>query len=222
MVSSCRPFLPVALFALLVTPTAGRAQVTFTNPTPIVIPTQGSANPYPSAITVAGYTGTVTGITVTLTGYTHTFTDDVAALVVGPTGARAVLFNGAGVAGGSGNAATNFTLTFSDTAAAPLPDNAAFTAGTYRPGQNEFPGDSLPAPAPAGPYATTFAGFTGTDPSGTYSLYVADFNAGDGGSIASWSVTIEGIAPVPEPGAVLGAAALGLAAAGWARRLAAR
>jgi subtilisin-like proprotein convertase family protein len=198
--------------------TAG-AQVTFTNSNPITILAGGQATPYPSSVTVSGYTGTITAVTVTLTGFTHTYTDDLAVVVTGPVaGQQTILFSGAGISSPTqpGTSVTNLTLTFSDSAAATLPINSNFTTGTYRPGLDEY-GLSLPAPAPPMPYDDDFAAFVGQAPDGTYSLYVHDFAAPDGGSIASWSIALSGITPVPEP-AVLGVAAAGLGAVLWVRR----
>jgi len=190
------------------------AQITFTNNSGITIPLQGppigsgTANPFPSTITVSGYTGTITNITVTLTGFSHTYTDDLGAIFTGPGGQKSILFDGPGLdfPADPGTVVSNINLTFSDSAAAPLPDNANFGSGTYRPGQNQH-ADVFSAPAPAGPYATNFSALIGTAPDGVYALYVEDFLDLDGGSITSWSITLSGISPVPEPGCVLGACA---------------
>ncbi len=212
---------------LLVAAGPGRAQITFSNNAGITIPDSGAAAPYPSNITVSGYTGPITNITVTLTGYSHTYTDDVGAILTGPGGQKTILFDGAGLDNPPGTSVSNITLTFSDAAAAPLPDNADFGSGTFKPGQNQYGagqpgGDVFDAPAPAGPYATDFSAFLGADSNGSYSLYVEDFVPGDSGSITGWSVTLSGITPAPEPGLVLGicaaAAALGGAVARRVRR----
>ena len=55
-----------------------------------------------------------------------------------------------------------------------------------------FSGDVFPAPAPPGPNlepapagsATFASAFNGSNPNGTWSLYVFDFAAGDGGTMA--------------------------------------
>jgi hypothetical protein len=197
--------------------TAG-AQATFTSSTPLTIPASGPASLYPSPITVSGYTGTITDVTITLTGFTHSYTDDLAAVVTGPGGQQTILFSGAGVSSPTvpGTNVTNLTLTFSDSAAATLPINSDFASGTYRPGLDEY-GLSLPAPAPPMPYADSFEEFVGQPPDGTYSLYVYDFAAPDGGSISGWSITLTGVAPVPEPSA-FAAAAAGLGVVMWVRR----
>ncbi len=55
----------------------------------------------------------------------------------------------------------------------------------------------LPSPAPAGPHATGLSTFSGTDPNGTWSLYVFDDSVGDAGSIAGgWSLSLSAVQPV--------------------------
>jgi hypothetical protein len=53
--------------------------------------TPGNASPYPSQITVAGLTGTVSDVNVILSGLTHTFPLDVDVLLVGPRGQSTIL-----------------------------------------------------------------------------------------------------------------------------------
>src|SRR5262245_35137567 len=173
---SPRPFAAVTTLALLTLFLAagnGHAQITFTNNSGITIPPVGTATPYPSTITVSGYTGTVTNITVTLTGFSHSYTDDLGAVVTGPAGQKTILFDGPGVDVDPGTSVSNINLTFADSAAARLPNNADFGSGTYQPGQNQW-GDLFSAPAPAAPYATNFSAFTGVAPDGVYALYVQD------------------------------------------------
>lgn len=201
---------------------SANAQVTF-NGGAIAIPAFGPASPYPSTINISGYTGTITEIRVTITGFSHTFTDDVGALFVGPTGARTILFNGPGT--DLGFSAVNLNLNFFDGAAAPLPDNAAFASGNFQPGQQQYteqfsaPAPQWTEPGPPNGHPTTFAGFVGTNPNGDYTLFVEDFVGGDQGSISSWSITVFGITPVPEPTSILlGTAGFGLAGAAVRRR----
>jgi hypothetical protein len=207
--------LAVAAFAV----SAQATTTSFSNPGAIAIPgvgTSGPASPYPSIITVAGLSGTVTKVTATLTGFSHTFPDDVGALLVGPTGANVVLFNGAG----SGIDAVNLTWIFDDAAAAPLPSAGALASGTFLP-SNYFPGDSFPG-APAGPYGTALSAFNGLNPNGNWSLFAYDFVGGDVGSISGgWSLTFttEGGAVIPEPGTwAMLIAGFGLVGAAFRRR----
>ncbi|GEM_PF-2557153 len=201
---------------------SAHAQTTFSNTTPITINASGAAAPFPSQIAVSGLSGTITEITVALFGFSHTFPDDVAILFAGPSNTNTVM-----LAGGPGSsvAAVNLNWVFSDSATEMLPITGALSSGTFLPGLNEY-NDVLSAPAPAGPYATSFAGFTGADPNGIYSLYIQDFVTGDGGSLSGgWSITIttNAVASVPEPGTALlfgtvGVPVLGLVASRRRRR----
>jgi large repetitive protein len=157
---------------------------TVTQTTRIVVPAIGAATPYPSTVTVADFPTTIQKVTVTLTRLTHTFTNDLDVLLVGPSGARTVLLSDAGAADG----VTNVTLTFDDASTATL-STSTIVSGTYRP-RNDDDDDAMPLPAPAGPYSATLTAFNGTDPNGVWSLYVVDDNAGDAGTIDSWSITI--------------------------------
>ncbi len=149
---------------------------------PITIPNVGPATPYPSALAVAGVTGTVQRLAVRLNSLSHTYTADLDVLLVGPGGQKVMLMSDAG---GSSNV-SNVTLTFQD--GAPALTGTVVT-GTYSP-TDLMPGETLPAPAPAGPYPTTLSPFNGTNPNGTWTLYVLDDEAGDVGTIASWSLLV--------------------------------
>ena len=221
-----------SLVIVAILTSASHAQ-TFSNTTPIIIGNgtnnpAGPASPFPSVINVSGFSGpgTITEFTVQLNGFTHAFPQDLAVIIVGPnTGQKTLLFNGPSSSNTSG-----VNLTFNDNATEQLPIAGPIVSGTYQPGLNRFPASPIvfSAPAPAGPYSTTF-GSTGTplgnapfigatNPNGDYSLYVEDFADGDGGSIDSWSISIT-YTPVPEPSSILlGAAGLGLVGTALRRR----
>jgi subtilisin-like proprotein convertase family protein len=189
--------------------------VSFTNSTAITLSatSANNANPYPSTISVSGLQGNVVtaagGVEVTLNGFTHTYPDDVGVLLVGPTGAAYLLQDGAG---DDPNMA-NVTYKLSDLGQNPLPDTTAWAAGTYRPTTYYSPADPFPAPGPDTNYqlpalagSATFASvFGGTAPNGTWSLFVRDFQSGDGGEFAGgWTITITsdgcaGGSPTPSP-----------------------
>jgi subtilisin-like proprotein convertase family protein len=161
----------------------------------IAIPASGStgaatgapSDPYPSWITLSGLAGTVSKVTVTLNSFSHTFPDDVDVLLVGPGGQKLLLLSDAG----SATDAVNANLTFDDAAAGMIPDNGPLVSGTFKP-SNYATGDVFPAPAPAGPYPDPqlLSVFNGTNPNGTWSLYIVDDAGADVGSITGWSLNI--------------------------------
>ena len=177
----------------------------FSNPAPIVpadrVSNNAGTNPglpplYPSPINVTGLTGTVTKVTVTF-AMTSTFPDDFDILLVGPTGARSLVISDAG---GSGDH-TNVTYTFDQTAATAFPDagTTVIPAGTYRPANyaglvTPEPGgqDNFPAPGPGlMSYTADFNVFNGTNPNGTWSLFVVDDQVIDTMSLPSgWSIDV--------------------------------
>jgi subtilisin-like proprotein convertase family protein/putative transposon-encoded protein len=185
-----RPFAGGLALFLTLSLTVPAWAVVFTNPASITLNDAtaiGIGNPYPATIAVSGLMGTVTSVTVTLSNINHTFPDDFDLLLVGPTGANLILMSDAG---GSDDM-SNTTITFDDAAANSLPDAAKYTNGSFKP-TNIGTGDTWPAPAPAASANTTLAAaFNGTDPNGTWNLYVADDLGVDMGSIGNgWSLTI--------------------------------
>lgn len=182
---------------------------TLSNPTAIVIPGAGTgaatgapANPYPSNIIAGGLTGTVTNVRVTLNNFSHTFPGDADVLLVGPGGQKFTVLSD--VIGGTD--AVNVTWVLDDAGAAIIPATGTPVSGTFRP-TNIGTGDVFPAPAPPAPFqfpatagAATFASvFNGTNPNGTWSLYVVDDAGVDTGTFAGgWALTITTQTPVCE------------------------
>ncbi len=182
--------LTALLVGLSASAQAGQTQCPIlTNPTSIAIPgtgTSGPALPYPSDLLVAGIPGTVTQVTVTLFNFSHTFPDDVDVLLVGPAGENAIIMSDVG---GSFDA-VGLTLTLDDSAGSSLPDATVLSSGTFMP-TNIGAGDAFAAPAPAPLGGSAFSVFNGTDPNGTWSLYVVDDLGGDSGSFAGgWELDI--------------------------------
>lgn len=134
---------------------------------PINILDNTMADPYPSTITVSGFSGTLANLKVKLLGFNHTYPDDVDVLLVGPTGQTVVLMQNAGGA----DDAVGLDLTFDDNAP-PMPDATTLFTGSYAP--TAYGIATYPAPAPGPAYGTTLAGFNGTSPNGTWSLFVID------------------------------------------------
>jgi len=160
--------------------------VTFFSSAAITIADVGAGTPYPSTINVSGLGGTISQLTVTLNNLSHTWPNDVDILLVGPAGQKVMIFSDVG----GGNSMDNVTVTLADGAATTLPGTAQIVSGTFKPTDSES-GDVLPAPAPAGPYATALSAFNGLSANGTWSLYVNDDGPGDSGTIGGgWSLAI--------------------------------
>jgi subtilisin-like proprotein convertase family protein len=201
--------LTVAVAATLAVMTSPAAAATFSNSAAIAIndPTadcdvtaQGPADPYPSPIQVSDQSGSVTDANVTITGFSHTYPADVRILLVGPQGQTTDLMDESG----GTNPVSDLTLTFDDAAADPVPDPAV--SGTFKPTQDAVgctfdENNDYLSPAPASPYATDLSGFNGTDPNGTWSLYIVDNALIDTGSISGgWSLDLAGVSPAqPQP-----------------------
>jgi hypothetical protein len=143
------------------------------------------ASPYPSTINVSGQGTSVGQVIVKINGWSHTEPRDVDMLLVGPTGANAIILSDIG----STPTISNVNLVLDDRSATPLPTAGTLVSGTYQP-TNSGTGDTFPAPAPAPSGGSALSVFQGTNPNGTWSLYSVDDLGGDGGSIASWELII--------------------------------
>jgi streptogramin lyase/subtilisin-like proprotein convertase family protein len=160
--------------------TTGLDPPAFSNTAQITDPASGQsgvASPYPSTVNVSGLQGRVSKVTVRLTGISHTFPRDLDVLLVGPQGQKVVVLAGAGSPGNTTSYPANgITLNFSDDAPRQLSSINPLVSGFYKPtdlkpglSQTEFN-----TPAPPSPYGTSLSGFNGTDPNGTWKLFVID------------------------------------------------
>src|ERR1044072_7230529 len=144
-------------------------------------PTQ--ASPYPSNITVSGLSGIIAVVNVTLTGFSHAFPDDVDILLVGPTGANAIILSDVGGSIG----VTNLNIVLDDNAASNMADAGPLTSGTFKP-TNIGAGDTFPTQAPSG--GSVLSVFNGTNPNGLWRLFVVDDENGQAGSITTCDLDI--------------------------------
>ena len=156
------------------------------------------ATPYPSSITLTGMPSYICSTQVALNGLNHTFPNDVDMLLVGPAGQKFVMLSD--VIGGTDWVNINYTLT--DAAAALIPSSGTPVSGSFKPTNYDSTTDTFPAPAPAAPYqnpatagtATFNSVYNGTNPNGTWSLYVTDDAGGDSGTIGGgWCVSITAV-----------------------------
>jgi subtilisin-like proprotein convertase family protein len=148
----------------------------------------GSANPYPSSLAIDGVAGQVAKVAVTLHSLTHSYPEDLDVLLVSPAGQAVLLMSDAG----GSNAVNDVTLTLDDSAPGALPQSTRLMNGSYRPSNYSGYADDFFPPAPFGPYANVLGAFGGSDPNGTWSLYVQDnFSFEDGGVIlGGWTLSL--------------------------------
>jgi subtilisin-like proprotein convertase family protein len=161
----------------------------------------GTATPYPSEISVVGLdSSVVSDVNVTVSGLSHSFPDDIGLLLVSPAGQSVILMT----ENGGSAAVSNVNLTFDDAASGALPDTSQISSGTYLPsrGTDTIAGGdgcstpaSFPDTAPAGPYGSSLSVFNGSNPNGTWKLYVIDDSQADVGSITGWSLDISVTTP---------------------------
>src|SRR5882724_11752171 len=176
------------------TPAPCGSATTYQNLETIQTNDNGPGTPYPSQINVAGLTGNVTKVTVTLQNFSHTFPDDADVLLVAPGGQNAIIMSDVG----GGVPANSVTLILDDAAAAPLLDNGPLVSGTFMP-TNAGSGDSFPAPAVAPSGGSALSIFNGTNPNGTWSVYVLDDEPPDTGEFGGWSLSITTNCANPTP-----------------------
>lgn len=151
----------------------------------ITIPDAGLTNPYHLKRTVTGLSGTITDLNVRINNLTHTFPDDLEALLVSPSGEKVILFADAG----GGTNVSNLTFTLDDSAGAAIPNSVGLSAQSYLPAS--YGGfESLVAPAPSGPYASTLATFNGINPNGGWQLFLGDDLAQDSGTLGGFTLII--------------------------------
>jgi hypothetical protein len=114
-------------------------------------------------------------------------------LLVGPLGQKVLLMSDVG----GGVSVANVNLTFDDAATVFLPTSAvSITTGTYKPTDSGATSDAFSASAPAAPYDLNLAVFNGTNPTGTWSLYVMDDRGINTGSISGgWRLSLQTTAP---------------------------
>ena len=204
--------LTLAILGVAVAP-ASAETATFTNPAPFDIRTgpAGNADPYPSEVSVSGFTGTTAAVSVRINGFSHTSPDEVGILLRAPNGDSLQLQSGAG----DSTDINDLTYTISDGVFPDLPDTGAIAPGTYQPTSYYGASDDYPSPGPGTSYGVPgpsgsgsfAASFGGENPNGTWRLFVRDFSGGDGGSIAGgWRLQITDDSPFAPDNDVFAAA----------------
>jgi subtilisin-like proprotein convertase family protein len=150
---------------------------TYSNAAAVMVPVTApssapvSAGLYPSTILVSGLRrGRIRDVNLSLNGLSHHFPGDLEVLLVGPGGQTAVVM---GNIGGAGDV-TGVTLHLDDEAAVPLPADPGgvpLPSGIYRP-MDSSNGIVFNTPAPPAGANAALSVFDGTNPNGTWRLFV--------------------------------------------------
>jgi subtilisin-like proprotein convertase family protein len=180
-----------ALVALgVATGSASAATKTFTNTGFINIPDNTVASPYPSTINVTGFAGNVQKVTATLNGFTHSYPDDIAVLLVGPSGTNSILMGHVG--GDSGDPQPQSNITFDQAALSTLNTTNEVITGTYRPSVEQADMAAMSPPAPPGPvFPVDLNVFNNGPANGTWSLFIEDQASSDFGQVTGgWSLNV--------------------------------
>jgi hypothetical protein len=174
------------------------AIVTYTSETDYLI-LDGAAF-LPQSLEVSGLSDPIAEIRVSFLGLSHRNPGDIDALLVGPNGQTVMLMSDVGEPVSSPDV-TDLQLHFQDGASL-MPQTQKLISGTYAPtnhtGFGEIPemDQTGPNPPPSGPYGTAFSAFNGSNPNGTWTLYIQDDRDDDSGVLSGWSLTVT---TVPEP-----------------------
>ena len=205
--------LSLTLLSLLAA-SSRAATVTYTSPGPHNL--HDGAAFFALTIDVSGLVEPIAGITVTFSDLFHPHPADMDALLVGPAGQNVMLMSDVGeLLSEADSSIDQVNLTFGDGGPL-LPSNVRITSGTYAPtnyvGVFEEIGEmdqNTPAMPPVGPYGTTLSVFNGSNPNGTWKLFIQDDQDDESGELQSWSLTVT---TVPEPNSafllLVGASAL--------------
>jgi hypothetical protein len=147
-----------------------------------------SASVYPSPIRVKGLKGTIRDVNVRLNSISHSDPRDIEVLLVGPRGQAAVVMADIG----GGEQIFDVTLRLDDEAETPLSATTPLQSGTFRPTNRNGGAVAFNAPAPSASANAALSVFDGSNPNGTWRLFIQD-DAGAatyGGIKDGWSLEI--------------------------------
>lgn len=155
---------------------------------------------------LTGINGNISDVTVGL-DITGGYNGDLYAYLVGPNGGYAVLLNRVGTGDGntSGYSDSGFNITLDDSGAYdnvhyyqnddPTITGGVLTGTWASDGENVDPQGDLVGSAPS---TATLASFYGTNPNGTWVLFLSDLSPGGVSTVTDWTLNIDTSA-VPEP-----------------------
>jgi subtilisin-like proprotein convertase family protein len=182
----------------------------------MVVP-DGNASGLALQANLTGMTGIITNLTLTL-DISGGYNGDLYAYLAGPHGGFAVLLNRVGATGGDGfgYGDTGFNLTFDDSASynnIHFYQNLSYDlngsgqlTGTWASDGRAIGPQSDPSAFDTTQPTSLLSSFNGTDPNGTWTLFLADLSSGEQSTVLDWGLNIQA---VPEP-SVCGLLGIGL------------
>jgi len=187
-------------------------------PRPQIVLDDNGGRPNPGEYTISNVPGVIdytpASVRVKLKGLSHSYPNDLALVLIGPTG-NAISLQ---VRAGGSVGISNVTYTISDVGSL-LPANGTANGATYKPtlyGQplGYIPGSGNIKPNNPGPGGTdTLSGtFGGLSPNGTWRLFVMHLgnHLGDAGALGDWSLEVDTVPaptdqnPAAPPGGAVG------------------
>ena len=149
----------------------------------------GRGDSLPLPIAVSGLKGKVRDVNLRLNGIQHRFPRDLEVLLVGPSGKTVIVMANVG----QGFAVNEVVLTLDDQTPGKLPAGAKLQSGAFQP--TNTTGQAIPFfdPAPVAGANAALSVFNGSNPNGTWRLFIQDedgpLNSGviEGG----WTLEIE-------------------------------
>jgi len=194
------------LICLWTTIVSAQIDYSFALPVNAALP-DGNASGLALNANLTGMDGSIAKLTISL-NIIGGFNGDLYGTLAGPNGGFTVLLNRAGVTTGHafGYSNTGFDVTFDDAASHDnihfyqdlsydLNDSGQLT-GTWGSDGRFIDPLSAPAVFDATQPNLSLDSFKGTDPNGTWTLFLADVSGGGQSTVINWGVTIE---TVPEP-----------------------
>src|ERR1017187_2849357 len=192
--------------ALLLVGVAQGQTTNFSNTSVNSLIPDGNPNGLVSSTNLSALGTIVTSVTVQL-DITGGFNGDLYAYLAGPAGGFAVLLNRTGLTAGNafGYGDTGFNITLSDSSAnnihtyqldSPSINGSGQLTDTWAPDGRNIDPQSAGSVFDATPPTALLTSFIGTDPNGTWTLFVADMSGGGQATLVSWGLTV---VTVPEP-----------------------
>jgi subtilisin-like proprotein convertase family protein len=207
-------FPAAGIFLCLWTTTAS-AQTTNYNFSfsPNAVVPDGNASGLALNANVTGVNGSIADLTVSL-DISDGYNGDLYAYLRGPNGGFSVLLNRTGVTGGNsfGYDDHGFNVTFDDSATGNIHFYQTLTydlngsgqlTGDWQPDGRAIDPLSSPSLFDTTQPTATLNSFDGTDPNGTWTLFLADLSGGGQSTVVNWGLNIETV-PEPSVGALLG------------------